>query len=120
MDRRRHPRVSARLPVRIWGMDVYSCPFMQLATAVNISRDGALIQGMRRHVRTGEVLEVQLGHEKAQFSVTWVGKLGSRRDGEIGVKMLPSQPCIWDVNLSQCVQYALQSSAPLTGPAFLD
>jgi hypothetical protein len=82
MDRRRNPRVSARLPVRIWGMDVYLRPFMQLATAMNISRNGALIQGMRRQVRPGEILEVQLGHEKAQFCVTWVGKLGSRKDGE--------------------------------------
>jgi hypothetical protein len=108
MDRRRNPRIAARLPVRIWGMDVYSCPFMQLATAMNISRSGALIQGMRRQVRPGEVLEVQLGHEKAQFRVTWVGKRGSQRDGEIGIEMLPSEPCIWDVNLSQCIQYAIQ------------
>jgi hypothetical protein len=110
MDRRRAPRIAARLPVRIWGMDVHSCPFMQLATAMNISRTGAQIQGMRRLVRPGEIVEVQLGHEKAQFRVTWVGKLGSRRDGEIGIEMLPSEPCIWDVNLSQCMQYAMRPS----------
>jgi hypothetical protein len=119
MDRRRNPRVSARLPVRIWGMDVYSRPFMQLATAMNISRNGALIQGMRRQVRPGEILEVQLGHEKAQFRVTWVGKLGSRKDGEIGVQMLPSEPCIWDVNLSQCIQYAMRPTQ-LSSPALGD
>jgi hypothetical protein len=99
MDRRRNPRVFARLPVRIWGMDVYSRPFMQLATA--------------------EILEVQLGHEKAQFRVTWVGKLGSRKDGEIGVEILPSEPCIWDVNLTQCIQYAVRP-AQLSSPALGD
>ena len=36
MDRRRNSRVSARLPVRIWGVDAHDLPFMQLASVKNL------------------------------------------------------------------------------------
>ncbi len=104
MDRRHNLRVTALMPVRIWGVDANSLPFMQLASVRNISGNGALIQGMRRQVRPGEVLEVQMGQHKAQFRVIWAGVVGSRREGEIGVESLPFEPDIWDVNLRRCSQ----------------
>ena len=96
------------MPVRIWGMDAQGLPFMQLASVRNISSSGALIQGMRRQVLPGEILEVQLGQEKAQFCVVWVGIRGTRNEGEIGIESLPSEPFIWDVNvnLCRCSQFA--------------
>jgi len=103
MDRRRNPRVVAHLPVRVWGMDAQGLPFMELAGVRNISNSGALIQGMRRRVLPGEVLEVQLGQEKAQFRVAWVGIRGTRKEGEIGVESLPFEPFIWDVNVNLCL-----------------
>jgi PilZ domain-containing protein len=106
MDRRRSPRVAARLPVRIWGMDAYALPFMALGTVKDISHTGALLQGIRRTIKPGTVLEVQLGEEKAQFRVAWVGKPGTRKEGEIGLESLPFEPCIWDVNLGICNQFA--------------
>jgi hypothetical protein len=104
MDRRRNPRVTVLLPIRIWGMDVHALPFMQLATVRNISTSGAVIQGMRRQIRLGEILEVQSGEDKAQFRVVWVGRTGTRREGEIGLESLPSEPCIWDARLCTCSQ----------------
>ncbi len=83
------------LPVRIWGVDTHSLPFMQLARVKNISSGGAVVLGMRRRVRPGEVLEVQSGEEKAQFRVVWVGRDGGRSEGEIGIQTLPSEPDIW-------------------------
>jgi hypothetical protein len=106
MDRRRSPRVAARLPVRIWGMDAHALPFMALVTVKDISQTGARVQGIRRPLKTGTILEVQLGEEKAQFRVAWVGKPGTRKEGQIGLESLPSEPCIWDVNLGLCTQFA--------------
>ncbi|HTS70438.1 MAG TPA: PilZ domain-containing protein [Terriglobia bacterium] len=108
MDRRRNPRVTALLPVRVWGVDAHSQPFMQLVRVKNISHGGAVVQGMRRRVRPGEILEVQSGAEKAQFRVVWVGSLGSRREGEIGIQSLPSEPDIWELELHACAQTAGQ------------
>lgn len=106
MDRRRSPRVAARLPVRIWGMDAHALPFMALGTVKDISQTGARVQGIRRLVKAGTILEVQLGEEKAQFRVAWVGKLGTQKEGQLGLESLPSEPCIWDVNLGLCNQSA--------------
>ena len=79
MDRRRSPRVGAHLPVRVWGVDAHDLPFMQLASVKNLSCTGAVIHGMRRQMRPGEILEVQMDDEKAQFRVVWTGKPGTQQ-----------------------------------------
>jgi hypothetical protein len=99
MDRRRSPRVGAHLPVRVWGVDAHDLPFMQLASVKNLSGSGAVIHGMRRQIRPGEVLEVQMDQEKAQFRVVWTGMPGTPASGEIGLQRLASEPCLWTVAL---------------------
>jgi hypothetical protein len=111
MDRRQKPRVTAFLPVRIWGVDAYSLPFMQLARAKNVSGGGAVIQGLSRQVRPGEVLEVQTEEAKAQFRVIWVGKAGSRSQGQIGVQSLPSEPDIWDLDVCGASSFGTRAMA---------
>jgi hypothetical protein len=108
MDRRREIRVDVSLPVRIWGVDDYSCPFMQLARVRNISGEGAVIQGMRAQIKPGEVVDVQYEGTKAQFQVIWAGKTGTRNEGEIGIEKLPAEPYIWDVNLDRCAPLVAQ------------
>jgi hypothetical protein len=99
MDRRRNPRVAAHLPVRIWGVDAHDLPFMQLASVKNLSSTGAVIQGMRRQIKPGEILEVQFDEEKAQFRVIWTGGHGTHSAGELGLQRLASEPCLWGVAL---------------------
>jgi hypothetical protein len=106
MDHRLTSRVSALLPVRVWGLDAHAQPFMQQASVTNISGSGAAIRGMLRRVRTGEILEVQFGGQIGQFRVMWVGRIGSDQEGELGIVSMPSQPSIWNVNLGRCVQMA--------------
>jgi hypothetical protein len=104
MDRRRNRRVAAFLTVRIWGVDAKSMPFTQHAQVENISDRGAVLSGMIRPVKAGEVLYVQYDDDQAQFRVVWVGKPGTKKQGKIGIESLPSQPSIWDVNLLHCGQ----------------
>ena len=106
MDRRRSRRVDAFFTVRIWGVDAKSLPFAQHAQVRNISESGAVLQGMVRPIRAGEILNIQHDEDQAEFRVVWVGKQGTRRQGEIGVERLSSEPFIWDVNLLQCAQVA--------------
>ena len=104
MDRRRETRVDVWLSARIWGIDNYSCPFMQLVRVRNISGEGAVIEGMRRQVRPGEIIDVQYVGNKAQFQVVWAAQTGALNEGEIGIAKLPQEPSIWDVNLHRCGQ----------------
>jgi hypothetical protein len=106
MDRRRNRRVAAFLTVRIWGVDAKSLPFTQHAQVRNISDRGAVLQGMIRPVKAGEILHLQHDEYQAQFRVVWVGKQGTRRQGEIGVESMSAEPFIWDVNLLHCTQAA--------------
>ena len=99
MDRRRNPRVKAQLPVRIWGVDAHDLPFMQLASVKNLSSSGVVVQGMRRQIKPGEILEVQLDDEKAQFRVVWTGMQGTHGAGEIGLRRLADEPFLWGVAL---------------------
>lgn len=105
MDRRQKRRVAAHFSVRVWGVDAKARPFMQLANVKNISRRGALIQGVLRPVKPGEIIHVQCDDEQAQYRVVWAGKTGSPREGELGVEALPSEPMIWDVNLTRCSEF---------------
>jgi hypothetical protein len=104
MDRRRNRRVAAFLTVRIWGVDAKSMPFTQHAQVRNISDRGAVLQGIIRPVKAGEILHVQHDEDQTQFRVVWVGKQGTQRQGEIGIESLSSDPSLWDVNLLHCCQ----------------
>jgi hypothetical protein len=104
MDRRRNRRVAAFLTVRIWGVDAKSMPFTQHAQVRNISDRGAVLQGMMRPVKPGAILHIQHDEDQAQFRVVWVGKQGTRRQGEIGLESLSLEPFAWDVNLLHCAQ----------------
>jgi hypothetical protein len=106
MDRRQKPRVATQLPVRVWGMDAKAQPFTQLVRVRNISRNGALVEGMMCMVKPGEVIHIQFGEEQAPFRVVWAGKPGSQREGEIGVQGLASEPKIWALDLVQCSEVA--------------
>lgn len=72
MGKRRDPRIQARLEVRIAGIDVHGRPLLQAATTGNISRRGALLQGMQGTLKPGEVISVTYKKNKARFRVAWV------------------------------------------------
>jgi len=104
MDRRRNRRVATYLTVRIWGVDAESMPFTQHAQVRNISDRGAVLHGMVRPVRAGAILHIQNEQDQAEFRVVWVGKRGTRRQGEIGVEVLATEPAIWEVHPLHCGQ----------------
>lgn len=114
MDRRRNPRVTVLLPVRVWGVDAHSLPFTQLVTVKNISANGAVVQGLCRRVNPGEFLEVQTGEGKAQFRVVWVGRRGGRREGEAGLESLPSEPQILNLHVGAGAQFVATGMAAVS------
>lgn len=106
MDRRRHPRITSALPVRIWGVDANCRPFMQLARVTNLSDNGAQVDGLRHRLKAGEVVDLQYNNVKAEFMVVWAGQHGTRSQGELGLQLLPSQPCIWDSFLEHACEFS--------------
>lgn len=105
MDRRRETRTETALPVRIWGVDSYSRPFMQLVSVRNLSCAGAVLQNVRAQVRAGEVLDVQYEGQRAQYRVIWVGRAGTIDAGALGLERLPREPHIWEVDPARCGRF---------------
>lgn len=103
MDRRQSPRIEVQLPVRVWGMDAHGQPFTHPGLVINMSIGGIVIQGVRRKLRTGEVLDVQMGEDKAQFRVIWASGEGY---GEIGLQRVTSHTFVSHSVLSYCAQAA--------------
>jgi len=89
-------------------MDANSLPFTQMATVKNISSSGVEIHGLMRQVLPGELLDVQLGEDRAQYRVVWAGRMGSRKEGEIGLERMEAEPSIWNLDLLRCSQVAAQ------------
>jgi hypothetical protein len=94
MDRRRERRLNLELPVRIWGVDRLARPFAEIVRVRNVSNGGAVLIGVRSKVRTGELLDVQLGASRAQFRVVWMSL-----SGEAGIQALAFEPPILGIGL---------------------
>lgn len=101
MDRRRNPRISVQLPVEVWGLDASGQPFMQTAMITNMSSGGLVIHGIKRRMRGGEVLDVRMGCQTANFRVVWVGE-----SGELGMQALTDQTFVPPSILIHCSQAA--------------
>ena len=96
MGKRRDPRIQAKLQVRIAGIDASGRPLLQVVTTQNISRNGAMLDGIQGRFKTGEIISVSYKNDKARFRVSWMGDAGTARSGQMGVESVDSAKCIWD------------------------
>lgn len=101
MDRRKSPRISVQLPVNVWGLDAFGQAFTESALITNVSSGGIVLQGLRRRLRPGEVLDVRMGCETAHFRVVWASE-----KGELGMQALTEQPFVSPHVLIHCSQVA--------------
>src|SRR5579885_1625774 len=101
MDRRQSPRVEVQLPVQVWGMDAFGQPFTNPALVTNLSAGGMVVQGVMRRVRVGEVIDIQMEREAAQFRVVWIGTAG-----ELGLQRLTQTAFLPGAILVHCAQAA--------------
>ena len=95
MGKRRDPRIEARLQVRIAGVDATGRPLLQTVATHNISRHGALLEGIQSAFKPGEIVSLSYKNDKARFRVAWVGEPGTKRAGQIGVQSVDPAKCIW-------------------------
>ena len=72
----------------------------------NMSAGGLVLQRVRRHLRLGELLDIRLGEERAQFRVVWIGGVASARAGQVGMQRVTDNSIFPMSVLSQCSQAA--------------
>jgi hypothetical protein len=99
MGKRQEPRIQAKLQIRIAGIDASGRPLLQMVTTRNISRQGALLEGIQGAFKPGEVISVSYKNHKARFRVSWMGDPGTDSAGQMGVQSIDPAKCIWDATL---------------------
>jgi hypothetical protein len=93
------PRFDVDLPIRVFGVDADDHVFSQIAHALNISKHGAEIAGVKARLKTGDVIGVHLGDKKARCRVVSVVEAGAVETIEVGVKVVEGQPCPWQTEM---------------------
>jgi hypothetical protein len=95
MEKRPESRVTADIPVRVWGMDAEGKPFFQSGLAASLSSEGAQLTHLHHCLKTGEIIGIQYGDKKARFRVIWSTPSTAPRNNKAGVQILPDQTAPW-------------------------
>jgi hypothetical protein len=96
MGCRRQSRTAAAITANVCGTDSAGRVFMERVTANNISRDGALLEGVRCQLRPGDVVVVRCGDNTGRFRIVWEQREGSGNK-RFGVARLTSSSCLEDL-----------------------
>jgi hypothetical protein len=97
--KRRKARVPKTLRVIVKGVDPKGHAYSQSAYTVDLSQDGARLDGVGFLTAPGQTIEVRRFWRKARFRVVWIGQVGSSESNQVGVYGLESDKNIWRVEL---------------------
>ena len=97
-ERRQEPRSQVDLAVQISGRDVKGIPFTQNVRASSISGSGALLSGLSRGVRCGDLLWIEYQQRKARFRIVWTRDSQSDLKTQAAVQKLPIEECPWSAS----------------------
>jgi hypothetical protein len=108
---RRDPRIDIALPVLLTGTDVSGRPLDQRVITINISRRGALLQGIHGMVQPGDKIWLARLQRKEEFRVAWVGAKNTAGAGHVGVAAVDPQTSFWDEVLQATAQSGLETTS---------
>ena len=95
IDRRREQRTARELPLIVWGVDGCGERFLQEARARDISLFGALLTGLDADLKSGDVIGILFGKNKARYRVVWIRYDGAGDKMLVAVHRLESDACPW-------------------------
>ncbi|HJY87411.1 MAG TPA: hypothetical protein VKE24_11300 [Candidatus Acidoferrales bacterium] len=95
------PEHRIQKAVRVWirGEDLRGNPFTQSARTVDISRQGARLDGVGYLTQPGKIIEVRRLWHKALYRVVWTGQIGTPEANQIGISSVEPTKNIWGVPL---------------------
>jgi len=111
LGKRRDPRIDLALPVLLTGTDVSGRPLDQRVITVNISRRGALLDGIHGMLGQGDKISLTRLHKKEEFRVAWVGGEDTPAAGQIGVAAVDPNTSFWDEVLEATAQSGLEAAS---------
>ncbi|HYL86411.1 MAG TPA: hypothetical protein VE263_19460 [Candidatus Angelobacter sp.] len=98
---RKQARTPKALRVVVHGTDAQGHKFKQSAYTIDLSRDGARLDGVGFLTSPGQTIEVRRLWRKKNFRVVWIGQVGTDESNQIGVFGLQAEKDIWHVPLKE-------------------
>jgi hypothetical protein len=111
LGKRRDPRITLALPVLLTGTDASGRPLDQRVITVNISRRGALLEGIHGILEPGARIYLARLQKKEEFRVAWVGAEDTPAAGQIGVAAVDPNTSFWDEVLKATAQSGLEAAS---------
>lgn len=96
---RRKPRFTKMFRVKVQGKDANGRKFAQTAFTVDLSQDGARLDGVGMLTSPGQTVQVRRLWRKAKYRVVWVGQIGTAESNQVGLFSLESGKNIWKLKL---------------------
>ena len=96
---RKTPRIPKTLRVVVKGGDAKGNYFVQSAYTVDLSQEGARLDGVGLLTAPGQIIEIRRLWRKAKFRVVWTGQVGTPESNQVGVFRLQSDKDIWHASL---------------------
>jgi len=99
---RRNPRAARALRVTVSGKDRNGNPFSQSSYTMDISENGARLDGVAYLTAPGEVIEVKRRwHGKARFRVAWIGQVGMSESNQVGICTVEAGKLPWRAEVAE-------------------
>jgi hypothetical protein len=94
-ESRREPRRQLELVVSLKGRDKMGESFTQDAIASSVSGCGALLSGIGREMRSGDLIRVEYAQKMARFRIVWVRNSQSQQLTQAAVQLIVGEECPW-------------------------
>ena len=93
----KHPEVreNERLVVTINSRDRTGHFFNEQVVATRISRSGALLSGLSKDMRSGDVIWVEHRGKKSRFKIVWVRDSESHDLIQAAIHQMKAESCPW-------------------------
>jgi len=111
LGNRRDPRIEIALPVLLTGVDSHGRPLDQRVMTVNISRQGALLEGIHGMLTPGAKVSLARGTKKEEFRVAWMLEDATPGGARIGVTAMDPKTSFWDEVLDADRQSDLEATS---------
>jgi len=96
---RKQPRVPKTVRVMVTGTDSRGHRFKQSSYTVDVSHDGARLEGIGFLTSPGQTIEVRRLWRKKNFRVVWIGQIGTTQANQVGIFGLAADKDLWHASL---------------------
>jgi len=98
---RKQPRIPKTLRVVVKGTDSRGNPFKQSSYTIDLSHDGARLDGIGFLTSPGQTIEVRRLWRKKNFRVVWIGQIGTTESNQVGIFGLAADKDVWHASLPE-------------------